>query len=165
MFRIKFISKKSLIEKNLCRTVCKQLCVLQLFADMLAVHLPYIQWNIICWFSLGCRTTGLFYFSLIMMEDDWIKLLCVTFKTSLLKEATTQTFIMVWRWHYNGNICGALINTVQEEELNSNVLTLIAFTLFEQHRKQLQSAVLCSNTCADSLAWQLNISYMIHYFT
>lgn len=35
----------------------------------------------------------------------------------------------------------------------------------DKHRKQLKSAALCSNTCAGSLAWQLNISYMLHHFT
>lgn len=52
----------------------------------------------------------------------------------------------------------------EEEESNSKFWTLIFELYLNEHRKQLQSAVLCSNTYADSLAWQLNISYIFHYF-
>lgn len=39
----------------------------------------------------------------------------------------------------------------------------ISFEKHREHREQLKSAALCSNTCADALAWQLNISYIISH--
>lgn len=40
------------------------------------------------------------------------------------------------------------------------LLFIVLFHLRE-HRKQLKSAFACSNTYADTLAWQLNISYIV----
>lgn len=48
-----------------------------------------------------------------------------------------------------------------EEEFNMLLLLFIVLFHLRKHRKQLKSAFSCSNTYADTLAWQLNISYIV----